>query len=87
MHASKLKEYKCVQVGDHKSIGKTIEKWQKNGWRCMHATEKTIFQRDFQESSTNCKFNFDSKMARGAGFEAQFTSKNSSKLSYFGDGG
>jgi hypothetical protein len=27
-----LKEWKCVQVGDHKNIGKTIEEWQKNGW-------------------------------------------------------
>jgi hypothetical protein len=29
----KLKEYECVQVGHHKDIGKTIEEWQKNGWR------------------------------------------------------
>ncbi len=28
-----LKEWKCVQVGHHKNIGKTIEEWQKNGWR------------------------------------------------------
>jgi hypothetical protein len=27
-----LKEWKCVQVGDHKNVGKVIEKWQKNGW-------------------------------------------------------
>ena len=31
--------------------------------------EKTDFQRDFQENSTNCKFNLGNKMARGAGFE------------------
>jgi len=29
----KLKEYACVQVGHHKDVGKTIEEWQKNGWR------------------------------------------------------
>jgi len=29
----KLKEYECVQVGHHKDIGKTIEEWQKKGWR------------------------------------------------------
>jgi hypothetical protein len=28
-----LKEYICVQVGHHKDIGKTIEEWQKKGWR------------------------------------------------------
>ena len=28
-----LKEWKCVEVGHHKDIGKTIEEWQKNGWR------------------------------------------------------
>jgi hypothetical protein len=28
-----LKEYICVQVGHHKNIGKTIEKYQRNGWR------------------------------------------------------
>ena len=32
-------------------------------------TEKTDFQRDFQENSTNCRFNFGNKMARGAGFD------------------
>jgi len=30
---SELKGYICVQVGDHKRIAKTIEKWQRNGWR------------------------------------------------------
>jgi hypothetical protein len=29
----KLKEYECVQVGHHKDVGKTIEEWQKKGWR------------------------------------------------------
>jgi len=28
-----LKEYECVQVGRHKDIGKTVEEWQKKGWR------------------------------------------------------
>ena len=28
-----MKEYECVQVGHHKDIGKTIEEWQKKGWR------------------------------------------------------
>jgi len=29
----KLKEYECVEVKNYKDIGKTIEEWQKNGWR------------------------------------------------------
>jgi len=38
----KLKEYECVEVGHHRNIGKTIEEWQKKGWRlhtyaCAHA--------------------------------------------------
>jgi hypothetical protein len=28
-----LKEYTCVQVGDHRNIGKTIADFQKNGWK------------------------------------------------------
>jgi len=28
-----LKEYECVEVKDHKDVGKVIEQWQKNGWR------------------------------------------------------
>jgi len=28
-----LKEYECVEVKDHKDVGKAIEQWQKNGWR------------------------------------------------------
>ena len=28
-----LKEWKCVQVGDHKNVGEVIDEWQKNGWR------------------------------------------------------
>ena len=28
-----LKEYECVEVKHHKDVGKTIEEWQKNGWR------------------------------------------------------
>jgi hypothetical protein len=36
----KLKEYVCVQVGHHKDIGKTIEEWQKNGWR-LHKYQAT----------------------------------------------
>jgi len=28
-----LKEWKCVQLTHHKDVGKTIEEWQKNGWR------------------------------------------------------
>ena len=31
--------------------------------------EKTDFRRDFQEKSSNCKFNFGNEVARGAGFE------------------
>jgi len=29
----KLKEYVCVEVGHHKNVGKTIEEYQRNGWR------------------------------------------------------
>jgi len=28
-----LKEWMCVQVGDHKKVGETIDKFQRNGWR------------------------------------------------------
>ena len=31
-----LKEWKCVLVGHHENVGKTIEEWQKAGWR-LHA--------------------------------------------------
>jgi hypothetical protein len=27
-----LKEWQCVEVNDHKDVGKTIEEWQKKGW-------------------------------------------------------
>jgi len=27
-----VKEWKCVQVGHHKDIGKTIQMWEKNDW-------------------------------------------------------
>jgi len=36
----KLKEWECVQVGHHKDVGKTIEEWQKNGWR-LHTYQAT----------------------------------------------
>ena len=28
-----MKEYECVEVKDHKDVGKAIEQWQNNGWR------------------------------------------------------
>jgi hypothetical protein len=28
-----LKKYECVEVKHHKEVGKTIEEWQKSGWR------------------------------------------------------
>jgi len=28
-----LKEWECVQVKDHRDVGKTIGEWQRNGWR------------------------------------------------------
>lgn len=28
-----MKEYECVQVSHHKDIGKTIQEWQRKGWR------------------------------------------------------
>jgi hypothetical protein len=40
-----LKEYECVQVGHHKDIGKTIEEWQKKGWR-LHAYQAAGFGTD-----------------------------------------
>jgi len=30
-----LKEWECVEVKNHKNVGKTIEEWQKKGW-CLH---------------------------------------------------
>ena len=30
-----MKKWACVQVKNHKDVGKTIEEWQKNGW-CLH---------------------------------------------------
>ena len=30
---AKLKEYECVEVKHHRDIGRTIQEWQKNGWR------------------------------------------------------
>jgi len=35
-----LKEYECVEVGHHKDVGRTIERWQKNGWR-LHTYQGT----------------------------------------------
>jgi hypothetical protein len=29
----RLKEWKCVVVGHHDNVGKTIEEWEKAGWR------------------------------------------------------
>jgi len=37
---SYLKEWERVQVGHRKNIGKTIEEWQKNGWR-VHTYQAT----------------------------------------------
>jgi len=28
-----VKEWECVQVDDHTDVGRTIQEWQKNGWR------------------------------------------------------
>ncbi len=28
-----MKEWQCVQVDSHRDVGKTIEQWQRNGWR------------------------------------------------------
>jgi len=35
-----LKEYECVEVKHHKDVGKTIEEWQKKGWR-LHTYQAT----------------------------------------------
>jgi len=37
---AKLKEYECVEVRHHKDVGKTIEEWQKKGWR-LHTYQAT----------------------------------------------
>ena len=37
---SKMKKFECVQVDNHKDIGRTIEKWQKDGWR-LHTYQAT----------------------------------------------
>ncbi len=29
----KLKEWKCVQVGDHRTVGKTVKEFEEKGWR------------------------------------------------------
>jgi hypothetical protein len=42
---AKLKEYECVQVNHHKDIGKTIEEWQKKGWR-LHTYQATEYRTD-----------------------------------------
>jgi hypothetical protein len=31
-----LKEWRCVLVNHHEGVGKTIEEWEKAGWR-LHA--------------------------------------------------
>jgi len=41
----KLKEYECVQVSHHKDVGKTLEEWQKNGWR-LHTYQATGYGMD-----------------------------------------
>jgi len=41
----KLKEYECVQVGHHKDVGKTIDEWQKKGWR-LHTYQATQYRMD-----------------------------------------
>ena len=28
-----MKEWECAEVKHHKNVGRTIEEWQKNGWR------------------------------------------------------
>jgi hypothetical protein len=30
---SELKDYECVEVKHHRDIGKTIEEYERNGWR------------------------------------------------------
>ena len=31
----KLKEYVCVEASHHKDVGKTIEEYERNGWRFL----------------------------------------------------
>jgi len=41
-----LKEWQCVQISHHKDIGKTIEEWQKKGWR-LHTYTCAVFREGF----------------------------------------
>ena len=36
----KEKEYECVEVKQHKDVGKTIAEYQKNGWH-LHTYQAT----------------------------------------------
>jgi hypothetical protein len=35
-----LKEWKCVEVGHHRNVGKTIEDYEKDGW-CFRTYQAT----------------------------------------------
>ena len=36
-----MKQYDCVQVGHHKDIAETIDKYQKDGWH-LHTYQATV---------------------------------------------
>ncbi len=36
----KMKEFMCVQVGNHGDVGKTIAEWQNKGWK-LHTYQAT----------------------------------------------
>jgi hypothetical protein len=33
VEVNELKEWKCVLVGHHDNVGRTIEEWEQQGWR------------------------------------------------------
>ncbi|HEX9862818.1 MAG TPA: hypothetical protein VGB11_06000 [Candidatus Bathyarchaeia archaeon] len=38
-----MKEWRCVLVGHHDDVGKTIQEWEKQGWRLhTYATAGTV---------------------------------------------
>jgi hypothetical protein len=39
------KEYECIEVKNHKDVGKTIEEWQMKGWR-LHTYTCTQYSID-----------------------------------------
>lgn len=39
------RKWECVEVGHHRTVGKTIEEWQRDGWR-LHTYQATGYAMD-----------------------------------------